>query len=158
MASILLLGVGNEYRRDDAIGLLVARALQAKQWPGVIIEEDDGDGAALLERWSAADTVILVDAMCAGTAPGALHTIDACRQPIPASFLPASTHAFGVAQAIELARILDCLPPHLLFYGIEGKDFGVGQGLSPELAAILPAIIELLACQLCPCLIDQKGA
>jgi hypothetical protein len=51
------------------------------------------------------------------------------------AFLPtfhASSHAFGVSQAIEVARALHWLPGHLVVYGIEGKSFTSGAPLSDE--------------------------
>jgi hydrogenase maturation protease len=43
-----------------------------------------------------------------------------------------STHDFGVAQAVEMARVLGTLPPRLVLYGIEGRCFDFGAALSPE--------------------------
>ena len=43
-----------------------------------------------------------------------------------------STHALGVAEAIELGRALGRLPRRLLVFGIEGGSFDAGAGLSPE--------------------------
>lgn len=37
-----------------------------------------------------------------------------------------------MAEAIELARTLKQLPAKLIIYGIEGKHFAFGMGLSPE--------------------------
>jgi hydrogenase maturation protease len=142
MIPVLIIGIGNEYRRDDAAGLVVARALQAKKLPGVAIVEIEDACVDLLERWGGADTVILIDAVCSGAPPGVLHTIDAHVAPVPADLFTCSTHGFGVAAAVELARALDRLPPRLVLFGIEGKEFGVGRGLSAEVASVLPAIIE----------------
>src|SRR5215207_5591238 len=51
-----------------------------------------------------------------------------------------STHAFGVADAIELARTLGRLPARLEIYTIEGADFTAGAGLSPPVAAAVNAL------------------
>jgi len=45
--SILLIGIGNEYRRDDSIGLYVIRALKARNLPETLSVESTGDGAEL---------------------------------------------------------------------------------------------------------------
>ena len=55
-----------------------------------------------------------------------------------------STHAFGVAEALELARALNRLPPCLLIYGIEGKNFAMGTGLSPEVRTAAFEITKLV--------------
>jgi hydrogenase maturation protease len=56
-----------------------------------------------------------------------------------------STHAFGVGEAIELARALGRLPRRVLVYGVEGREFAAGEGLSPAVAAAVePLVAELL--------------
>jgi hydrogenase maturation protease len=71
------------------------------------ILEATGEGTALLESWKGADTVILIDAVASGAYPGTIHRLDARAQLLPAGFLHTSSHAFGVAQGVELARALD---------------------------------------------------
>jgi hydrogenase maturation protease len=128
----LLIGVGNEYRGDDGVGLIVARRLREKSLKEVAVMEASGEGVSLIEAWKAALTVILADAVCSGAEAGTIHRFEAHNQPLPAKFFRYSTHAFGVAEAIELARALNQLPPHLIVYGIEGRNFAAGVGLSPE--------------------------
>jgi hydrogenase maturation protease len=128
----LIIGIGNEYRSDDAVGLVVARRLKERLADSVTILEQSGDGAALMEVWRGAETVIIIDAMMSGAAPGTIRRFDASAQQIPKSGFCCSTHAFGVAEAIELARALGNFPQHLVVYGIEGKNFAAGVGLSAE--------------------------
>ena len=128
----LIIGLGNRYRGDDAVGLVVARRLKEAAPEGVRVLEESGEGAALMESWKGADTVILIDALHSGAKPGTVRRLDAHGQPIPTRFFHCSTHAFGVAEAIELARVLSQLPPRVIVYGIEGKSFEAGLGLSPE--------------------------
>lgn len=126
----LVIGVGNEDRGDDAVGLLIASRL--KQYAGKDLEiiEWRGDGIELLEASKDADTVIILDAAFSGAEPGTIHRIDAAAQPMPTGFLRYSTHAFSVAEAIELARALGELPRRLIVYGIEGERFDVNGALS----------------------------
>jgi hydrogenase maturation protease len=128
----LIIGVGNEYRGDDAVGLIVARRLKERLADSAIVIEQSGDGAALMEAWRGAETVIVIDAMISGAAPGTICRLDASARPIPKSYFRCSTHAFGVAEAIELARALGNFPQRLVVYGIEGKNFAAGVGLSAE--------------------------
>lgn len=95
-----------------------------------------------MEAWRGADTVILIDAVLSGAPPGTIHHLDAHAQSIPTNFFSYSTHAFSVAEAIELARILNCLPPRLLLIGIEGKDFAYGMGLSPEVDEAVARVVH----------------
>ena len=137
----LVIGLGNAFRGDDGVGRVVARRLREIALPGVTVREESGEGAALMEAWMDAGAVILVDAVQSGAAPGTIHRLDATRTPVPSRFFHYSTHAFSVAEAVELARALNQLPPRLILYGIEGGDFTAGEQLSPEVAA---AVDELL--------------
>lgn len=128
----LVIGVGNEYRGDDAVGLIVARRIRDDSSARVSVREESGEGAALMEAWQGIESIILIDAVQAGGAPGMIYRFEAHAEPMPARFFHYSTHAFSVAEAIELARKLEQLPPRLIVYGIEGRDFEAGIGLSTE--------------------------
>lgn len=139
---ILVIGVGNAFRSDDAVGLIVAQKLREKHLNGVMVAEAHDDGAALMEMWGDAGDVILVDAIQSGAEPGTLHRFDAHSQPMPAGWFGCSTHAFNVAEAVELARALDRLPSRLIVYGVEGKSFEIGGALSPEVEASAQSVVE----------------
>ena len=133
-APALVIGVGNPWRGDDGAGIEVARRVR-----GVPFE---GDGTGLVDAWAGADEVVVVDAAAPGAAPGTIHRFDAAAAPLPAHRLRSSSHHFGVADAIELARSLDRLPRALRVYAVEGEDFGAGPTLSP---AVRQAVDELVA-------------
>jgi hydrogenase maturation protease len=139
---ILLIGIGNEYRGDDGAGLAAIRSLKAKGLPGTLFKECTGDGADLIETWRKAQIVLLIDAVSSGAPPGTLYRFDALTQPMLARYSFHSTHAFGVVEAIELARALHVLPPCLIVYAIEGKNFATGMGLSPEVEYAVREVVE----------------
>jgi len=147
--SIVIIGVGNEYRSDDGAGIAVASRLRALSPTGVIVLEESGEGAALLEAWKGAAWVMLVDAVRSGAPPGTIHRLDARAAPVPTGFFHYSTHAFSVAEAVELARSLDRLPPHLIVYGIEGENFAAGVGLSSAVEQAVAAVVERAAKEVC---------
>jgi hydrogenase maturation protease len=139
---VLLLGVGNAARGDDAVGLVVARRLHEDPSLDVVtIRPTTGEGTALLALWQDTDAVVLVDAMWTGARPGTLQRFEVSTRPLPAIFSRVSTHAFGVAEAIELARALRQLPPVLVVYGVEGATFETGADLSTAVAAAVPQAI-----------------
>lgn len=140
----ILIGVGNPFRSDDAAGREVLRRLRGQIPSSVKVVEETGDGAELLDAWKEAECVILVDAVQSGAPPGTIHRLDARAEKLPAWFSHASTHSFGVAEAIELARTLGDLPPCLIVYGIEGFDFSAGTELSPEITVALPKVASLI--------------
>lgn len=130
--SILIIGIGNQYRGDDGVGLRIAQDIKKMSHDHVTVIEQSGEGISLMDSWKDSDTVILIDAVHSCAQPGTIHRFDVHTQTIPAKFFHYSTHAFGVAEAIELARALKQLPQNLIVYGIEGKCFEAGIGLSLE--------------------------
>lgn len=132
MDTIKVIGVGNPFRGDDGAGRAVARRVRERGLPGVDVVETSGEGTALMDAWEEAETVILIDAVRSGAPPGTLYRFDARAADLPAPFFHGSTHTFGVAEAVALARLLEQLPPALLVYGIAGACFGPGADLSPR--------------------------
>ena len=138
---LLVIGIGQEWRGDDAAGLLVVRSLQEMAGPRVTILENSGSVSDLLAAWQGADWVILADAVAGGGRPGGIYRFPVHERPLPAELFPAtSTHAWGVAQAVALGRVLQQLPPYLMVYGIEGENFGLGQDLSLAVAEAIPEV------------------
>jgi Ni,Fe-hydrogenase maturation factor len=43
-----------------------------------------------------------------------------------------------LSEALTLGRVFQDLPPWLIIYGIEGRNFELGEHLSPEVAAAIP--------------------
>lgn len=134
----VVIGVGNLWRGDDGAGLLVARLLrdgEGSTLGPMHICEARGGNMALIEAWAGAGAVFLIDAVLSGAEPGTIHRIELGSEPLPATLFRDSTHAFGVVEAVELARVLGRLPARLVIYGIEGRSFDHGTELSPEVAA-----------------------
>lgn len=149
MTHPLVIGLGNDFRRDDGAGRVAARRVRELAGDAVRVIEESGEGATLMDTWREAEFVILIDAVHSGAEPGTVHRLDAHAQPIPSNFFHYSTHAFSVAEAVELARALGQLPPRLLVFGIEGNDFTSGEGLSPEVAAAVEQVAQTIATDLC---------
>jgi hydrogenase maturation protease len=141
-ARVLIIGIGNEYRSDDAVGLIIARRLKDGAGARLAVLEQSGEGTALMETWQQAESVIVVDAVYAGAEPGTVYRFDAQDERLPAKFFNYSTHAFSVAEAVELARALHQLPSRLVVYGVEGKNFSSGVGLSPEVERAAQVVVE----------------
>jgi hydrogenase maturation protease len=139
--STVVIGVGNEFRRDDGVGPAVARALAAA---GVHAEISDGDPVRLMEAWDGAEVVVLVDAVrCTPTVPGQWH-----RTTLPRAVPAASSHGFGVPEAVELAEVLDRRPERLVIYAVEAGDVGFGAGLSPAVAAAVAPLVDAVRAEL----------
>jgi hydrogenase maturation protease len=105
----------------------------------------DRDCAALLDQWDGTDVVIMIDATMSGTAPGRIRRYDAHHGLLPPVFSSVSTHAFGIRDAIELARVLRRLPARFIVFGIEGHDFRAGEGLSAAVDAAVDEVVALVS-------------
>ena len=141
MGRAVVIGAGNAWRRDDGVGRRVAQCLRGRVPAAVDVVEHSGEASELLEAWRGAELAVVVDAVASGAAPGTVHRLRPDREPLPAE-LGASTHGFGVAYAFELGRRLGRLPAALVVYGVEGRDFGYGDTLTPEVEQAAAAVAE----------------
>jgi hydrogenase maturation protease len=142
-----VLGIGNEYRGDDAAGLLVVRALRAagatQDWA---LLEHSGEGAGLIDAWADRPCVVLVDAVAlAGAPPGTVLRYDDPAALPPDTELRCSSHAFGVGAALALAEVLGRLPPVLVLYGINGRAFAQGAAMTPEVGEAVARVAAEIA-------------
>ena len=135
---MLVIGCGNRDRSDDGAGVMVAERVRKL---GVHAEICTGESLALIETWSRADDVILVDAVVTGAPAGKVWLWNARSQKIQRS-VSTSTRGLGVAEAIELAHPLGRLPHRLQVLGIEGRRFDIGGDLSPEVACAVEEAVQ----------------
>jgi len=141
----VVVGVGNEYRRDDGIGLAVAARLHGRVPAHVDVVCCEQEPSRLLDAWEGADIALVVDAVESGAEPGTLLRFDATELALPVRVFRSSTHAFGVGDAIELARVLGKLPARVVVYGVEGGQFEAGEGLTTAVeAAVEPTARAVL--------------
>jgi hydrogenase maturation protease len=138
----LVVGIGNPDRGDDGFGSAVARRLRAHLPSAVHVLELGGDTLALIEDWNGIPFVIVIDAVAPINEPGRVYRLDLTHRPLPIGFAPRSTHAFGLAETIELARGLGRLPPHFVAYLVEGGGFETGAPLSPAVANAVETVAE----------------
>jgi hydrogenase maturation protease len=138
-ASIKIIGVGNEWRSDDAAGLLVARSLKPELPPEVEICESPETASTLQDLWQDAARVIVVDAVVSGGTPGTIYRFDAHAPgaTFPVSHSP-STHGWGLSEALAMGKVFENFPPYLIIYGIEGEKFTLGKEVSAAVAAAIP--------------------
>jgi hydrogenase maturation protease len=141
--SVVVIGVGNALRGDDAAGLVVARRLaDLDGLTGIEVRSHEGEGTALFGLWDGADAVVVVDTVRSGAAPGTIHRVDASSTPVPVPLRRASSHAVGLADAIELARALGRLPRTVVVCGVEGGSFDTGDGLSDAVARSTERLVD----------------
>ena len=140
-ADVGIVGVGNAMRGDDAAGLVLIERL-AGRVPDAHLCRSDGEVSGLIDCFGRHGTVVIVDAAHCDMPAGSVIRIDALREPLDAERLRSSTHAFGLGEAIELARALDALPGRLEVFAIVGERFDHGAGLTPPVAAAVDEVVE----------------
>jgi hydrogenase maturation protease len=132
-----IIGVGSPLG-DDAAGLEVARRLAAAAPENVDVIASDRPGAGLVDLLEGAEEVLIVDAVRSGAPAGTLHELSL--EDVAANGIRlASSHAFGVAEALALARELGRLPPRVRVLGIETSPEA---GLPNEFGATVGGAID----------------
>jgi len=130
---VVVVGVGNISRGDDGLGICVARMVGDMIPSRAKIIEGIADGYALIETWTDSNKVFVIDCAVSGAEPGRIYRFDPLYEAIPSNvFSGHSTHSISIVQAIQLAKVLNRMPKSLVVFGIEGKDFSAGSGLSPQ--------------------------
>ncbi|MEJ5250747.1 MAG: hydrogenase maturation protease [Chthonomonadetes bacterium] len=143
MHRTLLIGIGNVYRRDDGVGIVAVRRARPLLPPSVEVLEWTGDLMTLLEIWQGSRCVV-VDALRSGGTPGEILRMEAHREPLPVEGRFSCTHSIGLEEVIALAHVLNKLPLELIVYGIEGDDFGEGEGLSLEVEKAVDDVVRYI--------------
>jgi hydrogenase maturation protease len=137
---VVVIGVGNEYRRDDGAGLAVVTSLRDRVPPGVEVVLIDGEPTRLIEAWTGAALAVVVDAVRADPPrPGRVHRF-VLDQPLAGATRTASSHGFGLDDAIRLALALDRMPGRLIVHAIEAADLTQGTGLTSPVAAAVDTV------------------
>lgn len=129
-----LVVLGNRLRRDDGLGPALLDRLGAEV-EGVELGDDL---LGLLDHLDG--PVVLVDAV-AGQEPGRIHRWHG--SPPDGMSRCLSSHGIGLQQVLALARTTG----HrfeLVVYGVEGADFGWGEGLSEPVQAAVERLLEQL--------------
>ena len=143
----VVIGVGNEFRRDDGAGPAVIARLRALQpgdagLSGVTLALSDGEPGRLIDRWEGAGLAVVIDAV-RDTARPPGHTCQLAPDALAgAADGAASSHGIGLGDTVELARALGRLPARLTVLTVVGRDFGLGAGLTAEVAAAVAELAE----------------
>jgi hydrogenase maturation protease len=137
----LFVGIGDPSRRDDGVGPWLAEALSQR---GCNTAHVARDGAALATLLDGQPAAILLDATNGAGEPGTLTMLDLRQVCLPVGLSPVSTHIVGLAEGVEMLRALEALPSRLRFVGIEGEDFGYGDGLTPKVEGAARALLPRL--------------
>ena len=144
MTRVIVIGVGNAFRGDDAAGRAVAKRVQERVPDELEVVVCELEPTRLIDAWRGADAALVVDAVSSGAEPGTVHRFDATSQALPSREFRSSTHALGIGETIELARAIGKLPASVVVFGIEGETFGSGTELSSAAQQGVERAVELV--------------
>jgi hydrogenase maturation protease len=150
---ILVAGVGNIFRGDDAFGVEVVGRLARRPLPADVRVVDFGirghDLAyAIAEGY---DVVILVDAACRGGDPGTLYALEPDAADGAAALVAGasgSTHGINLPAVFQLVRLLGATMPCMRLVGCEPLTLGTEEegamGLSEPVRAAVEGAVEMI--------------
>jgi hydrogenase maturation protease len=137
--SQLVIGYGNPLRADDGLGWQVAQQLTAEaSSDDLMVIAAHQLTPELAEPISRARLVVFVDAR-EGDQPDRVES--QLLDPIGDGSL-AFSHDVNPPALLAMARALYGACPTAVIVSVDGNDFGYGIGLSPQVQAALPAVIQ----------------
>lgn len=138
---LVIIALGSRFRGDDAVGPMVADQLVGR-FEGDSIVEGCDDALAIINAWTDAELAIIVDAAASGAPPGTIHRLEVDATPLPKDMARCSSHGLGLAEAVELGRVLGQLPARLIIYAVEAKTMEPGAALSDEVADAVQQVVR----------------
>jgi hydrogenase maturation protease len=142
----IVIGIGNDFRRDDGIGITVAQRIAERNLPGVQVVSGISEPAALLEVWSGVARAVVVDAATgANPTPGRIRRWTG---PDLETTAVVSSHALGLAQTFALGQALARVPDELVLFTVDIVDTNHGIGLTPAVEAAVPELVGVIVAEL----------
>jgi len=140
----LIVGVGNEFRGDDAIGIDMVQRLQQHRLSAATYLIVQRDASSLIDQWEGKN-IIVIDAVCSkNTKTGRIHLIDSFEKLTSYREKLYSTHGIGVVQAFELGKQLGRIPASFLVIGVEGENWGTGEQMSENVRNAIPEVEQMV--------------
>jgi hydrogenase maturation protease len=144
----LVLGLGNLVHADDGVGVHAIHRLQLDpRVPSWVTLLDGGtQGLGLLHHISGFSRLLVIDAINAGEAPGTVMRFEGRAL----SGLPgkATVHQLGFADLMVAMRLLGEAPEDVVVVGIQPVSTEWSAELTPQVAAALPGLLEVVIEQL----------
>jgi len=144
----LVLGLGNEYAGDDAIGILAVRALREDLTGAADTLESAASGLALIEVFAGYDRAVVVDSIRTGRAPAGTITEMGLADVGPV--IAPSLHQAGIPELAAVARRLGLgFPTQTRVLAVEvAEPPTFGAPLSPPVAAAVGLVGARVRAQL----------
>jgi hydrogenase maturation protease len=157
---LLVIGIGQSMRGDDAAGLEVVKLWQARHpdtAAQVQVEFSELPGLTLLDMLEGKDAAILVDAVQSPTSSGEVFRLGV-EELASFSTDAGSAHGWGVAEALQMGHSLvpSLAMCEITLIGIPGVQFGMGEGLSPQVNEVVEKAVDMIEMEINNYLIEKK--
>lgn len=138
---LYILGVGNVLLKDDGVGVRVVEQLQTRTLPPGVVALDVGTAILrMLPELVKARRIVVVDAMRGGGEPGSIYYYEGAETRVASS---RSVHDIQFDEVLAHLGLLGCAP-EVEYYGVEPREIGFSDQLSPEVAAAVPLLANYL--------------
>jgi len=146
---MVVIGLGNPLMTDDGLGLAALERLRASYEiaPGVDLVDGGTWGMNLLPVIEDAGSVILIDAIHTGAAPGTPVRIERARLPRYLS-TKISPHQVDLRDVLALAELRGTLPEHTVALGLQPERVELGNTLSDLLRCRLDDLVAMVVQEL----------
>ena len=142
--SILILGVGNILLGDEGVGVRVIEAMSKMLLPENVELIDGGTASMdILSSLDPATKVIIIDAVQGGGEPGTIYRFipKDIKSPKPVF---TSLHQVGLLESLSELEMVGKSALDIIIYGVEPKNLEWNLELSPEIASVIPRVLELV--------------
>jgi hydrogenase maturation protease len=143
---VLVAGVGNIFLGDDGFGVEVARRLDPASMPAGVKVADFGIRGVHLayELLGGYDTLVLVDAVKRGDAPGTVSVIqhDPAGDTEGGTLAAMDAHGMDPGAVLAMAGDMGATLERVLVVACEAASVEEGIGLSPPVAGAVPRAVE----------------
>ena len=142
--SVAIVGIGNNLLTDDGAGIHALNLLADGPADEDVDCIDGGTvGLALLDRLSAHDGLIALDAMILGKKPGTVTVLQGEDMDTHLRNQRGSVHEVGLSDLMDALRLRGELPDNRALIGIEPANMDWGTEPTPQVAAAVPQAADL---------------
>jgi hydrogenase 3 maturation protease len=132
----ILMGIGNELRGDDAVGIYIAKNFKKEGWKTIIAGQVPEDFTSEIKRVKP-ELLVLVDAALMGLEPGEIRIVPVEKIPNVAF----STH--GMPLSFFISYVRDFVGKVILI-GIQPKQMEFGMDISTEVKKAAQWLLDIL--------------
>lgn len=138
-----ILGIGNALYQDEGIGVHVVRRILEREQPDNIVVIDGGtEGLGLLDVFTEAKRLVVIDCVRAGNPPGTVYCFDWDALPTHPHTSMSSQHQVSLSDIMAHAALLGPLPKTTIL-GVEPESVSMGLSLTPHVAAQVERVCTL---------------